>query len=416
MAAPLKKVGQYLLREAEELAGKGKKGVKRAGRAAEEVVDDAYDPYAPRGRVSPAPLEEAASTSPSSLIIQPGRQELAQVMRPPQEKTGLFDYDFKMPIRQSGVERYQPPRGVPQRSQDLLGRRDVFDKMVQGTERGLNVKDWYEMGPVYKSFIDEFGEQEGNLRFDAFMDAIASTSPRSDVGTNMRNATYWYGQAFPPPGSNRMPGFEADIPFPYGHLAQDLHRLNAEKTLLPGGGGFDPKSNPKPLSFSWNFRGDPNLVTVDTHAFRAPAMHGRDPNFLETSFLNQKGATPRNIQREFQQGNVSMDEAAGRGSFWQAKPRENEYGAWEDYYRRIAQELGIAPAEAQAASWVGNGRMTGLESAPKSAMDFIEERILKTARERGMNPADVWREAIRGARPLTRLEDQAPMPGTSMTG
>ena len=61
--------------------------------------------------------------------------------------------------------------------------------------------------------------------------------------------------------------------------------------------------------------------------------------------------------------------------------------------------------------------MTGLESAPKSFMDFVEERILKTAGERGMDPADVWREAIRGVRPLTlNQKNMRDMPGASATG
>lgn len=418
--------GEWLIRKGLKIARdlvegeQAAKKVSKFAKPAKEAVDE-YDPYAVRARPSTAPgAAEASTTSPSSLIIQPTREDLAMITRPTQEKTGIFDYGFKMPGRDSGVQRYQPPRGVPQRSQDLLGRQDVFDKMVAGVERGMPVRDWYEMGPVYKSFIDEFGEQEGNLRFDAFVDAIASTSPRSDVGTNMRNATYYYGKAHPPPGTNETPSFSdlpEKAPYPYGHLAQNLHRQNVEKTIFPGGQGFDPFKNPKPLSFSWNFKGDPNLVTVDTHAFRAPAMLGEDPRFLERSFKSEKGTVPRNIQREFEQGDISMDTLKEWGPGWQSKPQQNEYGAWEDYYRRIASELGIAPAEAQAAGWVGHGQMTGLESAPKSAMDFIEERILKTARERGMDPADVWREAIRGARPLTRLEDQSPaMQGTSMVG
>lgn len=417
MASPFK-----LVREAAKSTGK--KVLTAAEKKAKAQSKDVYDPYAVR---SAKPSVEAPAARPSMeelqrsgdvptpggrdtlarSIIRPTGDDVKWVTRPPQERSGVFDYSFKMPERISGVERYAPPRGVPERTTNLLGRQDVFDKMVAGVERGLPVKDWYEFGPVYKSFIDEFGPELGNQRFDAFVDAIASTSPRSDVGTNIRNATYWFGQATPKPGQNSIPGIN-DLPekptFPYGHLAQSLHRSNIAKTLLPGGGGFDPKSNPKPLSFAWNFRGDPNLVTVDTHAFRAPAMLGRDPNFLETSFLNEKGAVPRNIQREHAAGDVSMDEAAGRGAFWQSKPKENEYASWEDYYRRIANELGIKPAEAQAAGWVGHGAMTGLESAPKSAMDFVEERILKTAKERNMDPIDVWKQAIRGERPLTFLE------------
>ena len=272
-----------LLSAAERAAkNRARKAKPKAKVDADEEVDaDAYDPYTIKPREEPP-----ADVAPS--IIRPSRDDVAKIMRPPQERTGVFDYDYKMPVRSSGVQRYQPKFGVSKRAQDLLTRPDVYDKMVGGVEAGLDVKDWYEAGPMYKSFIDEFGPDEGNRRFDAFIDAVASTSPRSDVGTNVRNASYYYGKANPdrPPGSNQPPVSFSDLPdkaeYPYGHLAQNLHRMNAEKTLYPGGAGFDERKNPKPLSFAWNFKGDPNLVTVDTHAFRAPAMLGEDPRFLAT--------------------------------------------------------------------------------------------------------------------------------------
>ena len=330
-----------------------------------------------------------------------GREELAAVVRPPQEKSGVFDYGASYPPRDLGVERFRPKK-VPERTVDLLSRPDVYDKMVAGVERGVPVKDWYETGPLRKSFEDQLGPA-GLNKFDQFIDAVAATSPRSDVGTNVRNASYYYGKAQPFPGQNSIPSI-ADLPeknpAPYGHLAQNLHRMNAEKTVFPGGQGLDFKANAKPIAFAANLKGDPSVVTVDTHAFRAPAMAGADPRFLERSFLNEKGATPRNIQDEVASGKVSMEEALGRGAFWASKPLPTEYAAHEDYYKKIGQELGLSPAETQAAGWVGHGGTTGLESAPKSFMDFVEERILKTARERGMDPKDVWKMAVSGKMPL----------------
>jgi hypothetical protein len=349
------------------------------------------------------------------------------IERAPQERSGIFDYSFKMPHRESGVVRYDPPRGVPQRTQDLLSRQDVFDKMVEGTVSGLKFRDWYDIGPVYKSFLDKFSKEEGSRRFDAFVDGIASASPRSDFGTSLRNGSYYYGQANPEkyeggPGAGGQPRF-VDLPetppYPYGHLAQKLHRRNVKKTLYADGPGFDPKRNAKPLSMAWNLKGDLNLVTVDSNAFRAPAMLGRDPAFLATPpYLSRKADNPRNIQKEFLDGKITMDDLVNWGPGWQSKPRENEYGAFEQYYRKIANELGIAPAEAQPGSWFGHGLMTGLRTAPKHAMDFFEEHVLKTARERNMNPIDVWLDAITGRRPLTYADPKiiGDMPGFSQAG
>ena len=330
-----------------------------------------------------------------------GREELAAVVRPAQEKSGVFDYGASYPPRDLGVERFRPKK-VPERTVDLLSRPDVYDKMVAGVERGVPVKDWYETGPLRKSFEDQLGTEAGLGKFDQFIDAVAATSPRSDVGTNVRNASYYYGQAQPTPG-RPVPSI-ADLPeknpVPYGHLAQNLHRMNAEKTVFPGGEGLDFKANAKPIAFAANLKGDPSAVTVDTHAFRAPAMMGADPRFLERSFMNEKGVEPRNIMEEVANGTTSMDEALNRGAFWGSKPLPTEYGAFEDYYKKIGNELGLSPAETQAAGWVGHGSTTGLESAPKSFMDFVEERILKTAKERGMDPRDVWRMAVEGKMPL----------------
>jgi hypothetical protein len=402
-------------------SGNGKRVAKAleeraAGKVAKEAEGAGWDPF---GVVGKKPIVDQP---PSSLIMppKPGFDPSPGTM---QERSGVFDYDYKMPHRDSGVQRYQPKGGVPQRSQDLLTRPDVYDKMVEGTQKGIDMaggQDWYETGPLFKDFIDRFGPEVGQKRFDAFMAAVASTSPRSDVGANVRNASFYYGKANPPlrPGQNSRPGLE-DLyeknPYPYGHLAQNLHKGNIEKTLYTGE-GFDPRKNPKPLSFMWNLMGDPNLVTVDTHAFRAPAMLGKDPNFLETSFINKKGMQPQNIQQEYLSGNRNMDDLSKWGAGWQSKPRENEYGYWEDYYKRIANDLGVSPRQAQGGAWIGHGDMTGLESAPKPFMDFIEERILKTAKERNMDPKDVWRQAITGERPLTKKDENLNLPGASAVG
>lgn len=334
----------------------------------------------------------------------PTRDDLAQakVERPEQERSGVFDYGANYPYRDLGIERFRPKK-VPERTSELLARPEVYDEWLKGVQRGEPVKDWYETGPLRKSFEDLLGTSAGLSKFDQFIDSVAATSPRSDVGTNVRNASYYYGKAQPFKGRNSLPSID-DLPeknpFPYGHLAQNLHRMNAAKTVFPGGEGLDFKQNPKPIAFAANLKGDPSVATIDTHAFRAPAMMGADPRFLATSFKPEKDVAPRNIQKELASGDVSMEEALGRGAWWESKPRPTEYAAFEDFYKRGGRDLGMTPAETQAAAWVGHGPTTGLESAPKSFMDFVEERILKTARERGMDPKEVWRAVVSGKTPL----------------
>lgn len=406
--------GDYLgagLELAGVLAPGAAKGAKVAAKAATEIAEPGVEALAKlmsKGKRAATAAENARNAERVDAVVQ----------RPPQEKSGVFDYDARYPARDLGVERYRPPRGVPERTTEMLARPEVFDRMLAGIERGKPVADWYETAPLRKSFEDQFGPEPGLGKFDQFIDAVAATSPRSDVGSNVRNASYYYSAAQPFPGRNSLPSID-DLPeknpFPYGHLAQNLHRMNAAKTVFPGGAGLDFQKNAKPIAFAANLKGDPTVATIDTHAFRAPAMLSGDPRFLERSFLSEKGATPRNILAEAMAGDVSMGEAQGRGAFWQSKPLPTEYGAFEDFYKRLGNEAGLTPAETQAAGWVGHGPMTGLESAPKSFMDFVEERILKTAQERNMDPRDVWRMAMTGKMPLLSVGG-AGLAGAALAG
>ena len=63
------------------------------------------------------------------------------------------------------------------------------------------------------------------------MDLVAATSPRSDVGTNARNASYYYSRAMQ---GEPMPAVGDRNPQPYGHMAQRLHQMNAERVAGAG--------------------------------------------------------------------------------------------------------------------------------------------------------------------------------------
>ena len=57
-----------------------------------------------------------------------------------------------------------------------------------------------------------------------------------------------------------------------------------------------------------------------------------------------------------------MEEALRNPTYWQVKPKENEYAAMERYYQDLAGESRLTPGETQAAGWVGGGPLTGLKS------------------------------------------------------
>jgi hypothetical protein len=335
-------------------------------------------------------------------------------------------------VPQTPIERYVPPRGVSPRLQRALERPDVIRGIEQSVEagRGLGADKWYHTEPVRRVFLDEFGPVEGPKRMALFMDMIAATSPRSDVPTNVRNASFYYQQALADKG---LPG---TLPYPYGHVAQNLHRQNYGTLTAPRPAGlsaeapgtstmWDVLQNPKPASFSQNLQGNLYPGTMDTHAFRNIAMRTGDPEFLATSlssvykpgakpdldtmvarFGEVKGRGDKSIvtfrpQQLLKEGRLSMDEAANIPTFWASQPNANEYAAAEEMYRRIGQRQGLPTADTQAAAWAGAGPLTGLGTSPSHTFpELLNERILFTAKMRGEKPDETLRKMITGRQPL----------------
>jgi hypothetical protein len=313
----------------------------------------------------------------------------------------FFDYRKlgELPdVKQFDLPRYNPPRGVSPRVQDLITNKQVRDEMLGYLERGqkMGAGEFYGTYPLRQSFVSELGKKEGPQAFGRYMDYVAGSSPRSTVPENARNASYYYvldRQGQP------MPSIGADNPYPYGHLAQELHQRNAQTVSGPG---WDVIKNPKPPSFGENLKGNWQPVAVDAHAFKLPAMISRDPRFLAGSIKLEKGQPTINPSKMFESGEISMDDLLKRPAFWASKPNPNEYAAMENYWKGLGRELGYpAPAYGQASGWSGGGDVTGLKSV--SAQPFlraVENRMNLTAAERGITPEEALSQFIRGKAPL----------------
>ena len=334
--------------------------------------------------------------------MRPGSGGMSDIAAPPRART-LFDYSRinEVPdVPQVDLPRYAPPRGTSPRVQDLITNPAVAQQMLNKIEEGrnINAQTFYYNEPLRQAFISELGKRKGDPAFARYMDYVAASSPRSDVEANARNASYYYmlqQQGLPVPAKGGV------NPQPYGHMAQNLHRLNAER--IRSGDYFDAIKNPKPLSFSANLQGNFAPVTVDAHAFKLPGMLARDPRFLATSVGLDKGVTVY-PQRMFNSGEINMEDALARPVYWASKPNANEYGAMEQYYKQLAQQAGMAPAQAQAAAWAGGGPMTGLASvAGDPFMRSVENRANLTAARRGISPQEALSRMIRGREPLLAL-------------
>ena len=285
------------------------------------------------------------------------------------------------------------------RAQDLIKDKDVFGKMMDIVGKGKEVggPEWYNTDPLRERFIQQLGSSAGPEAYRKYMDIVAATSPRSDVPTNIRNASYYYGKLM---RGEPLPKVGDVNPKPYGHLAQRAHQKNV---LGIAGTGWDPLVNPKPSSFVEDLVGNQLPVSVDTHAFRLPAILSRDPRFLEKAYKPSKEATPINYQDLFKRGERSMEDLVSDPVAWSAFPRDNEYGALEGLYKRLGLESGLTPAQAQASAWVGGHDITGLKSdETKPFLEFFQDKIYDTARKTNMDPQDVLNSFIQGKTSLRK--------------
>jgi hypothetical protein len=349
-------------------------------------------------------------------------------------------------VPQTPLERYDPPRGVSGRLQRALAnpavRAGVKESIDEGVRMGAH--RWYHTEPVRQGFAEAYkgsnSDPGGARAFKQFMDLAAGTSVRSDVPTNIRNASYYHylqQQGLPLP--------EGALPYPYGHVAQRAHRqhfTNLSAAAAEGREGWDVLRNPKPPSYSQNLQGNLAPGTIDTHAFRNIAMRSGDPEFLGTSVrvklkkgtgevMEDSDEAPtgdagtlmakygeRSVDKDgntivtyrpqklFRDKRLTMEEAQKIPTFWASKPNANEYAATEDFYRALGleHELKLPLADAQAAAWAGGGKLTGLGSPPtKTFAEMLNERAEFTARMRGADPTQTLHQAMRGELPLLGL-------------
>jgi hypothetical protein len=280
---------------------------------------------------------------------------------------GLFDYSdlSKVPdVPQAALDRSGIPtwaKGVPERWQQLESDPSVFDRYKQAADVGLQRggNEWYNTTPLSRAWMDVGGDQAG---FRRYIDYVGASSPGNPVPQNIKSASWLYhadqqglplpelyeGGIYPPDVKARLwPKDAAGNEIPSGLSKTDTAALKSQFGLPPGyggltqgdwigladdirsGRGFDLANNPKPPSFVQNLLGNYEPVTIDRHNMRLVAPFGGDVPGKAYPLLE-------NLQQGY---------AAKLG------------------------EGGIAPAQAQASTWLGGG--TGVKSSLE--MPFVGE-------------------------------------------
>lgn len=314
----------------------------------------------------------------------------------------LFDYSRLNeipPVPQVALPRYEPPRGVSERLLEATNNPKVTAGINKGLDQGIKEGGhfWYNTEPLREAYNGLLGSG-GDEAYKQFMNYTAATSPSSRVPINIRIASYYDNLAragrdlskegVPVKGSG------------YGSKAQNLHLQNAQNYQS---GNWEVLQNPKPLSFVENLSGNFAPVTVDTHAFRPFGMLSQDPRFIATSSRqNVPGGGYKDLypKKDFEAGKFTMAEALERPAIWDSVPRPNEYAAVENTIAQLSSAKGLAPAQGQAASWVGLRGLTGMDSPPLPFLAIYEDVIKKSAEKMGVTPTQMLEMVIRAETPL----------------
>jgi hypothetical protein len=82
---------------------------------------------------------------------------------------------------------------------------------------------------------------------------------------------------------------------------------------------------------------------------------------------------------------------------------QTEYAIFSDIYKKVAEKIGVKPAEAQSLSWFANGQKTGLASEPKTIVELIDERVDVTSQILGQPKDEIFKKFIQGSIPLLSL-------------
>ena len=298
-------------------------------------------------------------------------QQTASVLaksRAGQYKSDLFDFSRygevpgqpQFPISRIELTDYQ------QAKWDKLITPDNLKQTIKHVDEGLahGGFEWYDLEPLRYRFLEELGPKIGNQQFTEFVQMVGATSPGSRVPINIRRAAYFYHllQNSKNPAA-AIAKWKQGVPAGLGHQRHwKLHTPELEQIyahpfnyglLTTKAGEMQPKTS----GFSHNLMGNWQPTAMDLHMMRL-LTGGK-----------VKGSAPK---------------AA--------------YAHPEGHVVDIAKQVGVTPAQTQAAAWTG---FTGYKDKP--FLILFEEIIKKTADKLGKTPDQVLKLWMDGKIPLASV-------------
>lgn len=262
----------------------------------------------------------------------------------------------------SFLRKRQTPGGKPINMPKSLetvfteeNKKRIKGLVERGIERGGD--KWYHTGGIKDAFVKQLGPEEGSRRFDLFMDYGAALSPRSKVESQLKRASVLMKKHLE--GDEVSTISHEDFPEGYGHMATNTAQRPAIERLFETGAVGDPIDQPKISAYAANQKGNYAPLTADTHNFEILSGMKRSPS-------------------------------------------ANEYAFVEDWQREIADEMGLDPAEFQAALWVGADEITGVADS-RNLTAAMNQRIAATAEKHGISEEEALEKFIEGEVLLNQL-------------
>jgi len=170
--------------------------------------------------------------------------------------------------------------------------------------------------------------------------------------------------------------------------------------------------NTKPANFAPNVAGDRSRVTADTHAIRGAVI---TYNELHPGSVPEQWVL-KPYRQAYRDNPDSLTPDMIDDSLASAKTTKYDYGQVEygpvaDVYHRVAEILGVSPAEAQSMAWFGLGEQTNLGSDPLTLSQIFDNRLSVTAQALGISQEEAAKRVFRRQIPL--LQGGVPLPITS---
>ena len=383
--------------------------ISAAGRAVRPSVDEMKTVLNARAEQMALPVNQRVQPSNDNVIFnlkaKPGENQSPYERNMPEQK------DTPVPRAPEGKKLPLNNRGAK-----VIEMSDQISDVLAERARplvGSNVQYFYHTGPLIDKAVElGISEDVAREQLKKFALNYAATSPRTMTEQNLRNASLVTAKQQRGVDLTEMigPGGEGvnEKGYPMMINPGGIHKKLVDEAAADG---LNFNTNPKPATFAENVSGNLAGVTADTHAIRAvfDVMNEIEPGSIPIEFIGGKNAKQtKEFREKYLADPVSLDPATMINDTLatqkiDGQDVQTEYAIFSDIYKKVAEKIGVKPAEAQSLSWFANGQKTGLASEPKTIVELIDERVDVTSQILGQPKDEIFKKFIQGSIPLLSL-------------